>query len=74
MGHWNEKTLAMDYFVDITDLSKYVSGVRVNPFAEEWYVKLIEGICGEYNIKFMENQIYMLIDKVVKVFKKRVKL
>lgn len=52
MGHWNEKTLAIDYFVDITDLSKYVSGVRVNPFAEEWYVKLIEGICGEYNIKF----------------------
>jgi hypothetical protein len=28
-------------YVDIPDLSKYICKVRVNPFAEDWYVDLI---------------------------------
>jgi hypothetical protein len=39
-------------YVDIPDLSKYICNVRVNPFAEDWYVELVKKLCDEYGINF----------------------
>jgi hypothetical protein len=39
-------------YVDIPDLSKYICKVRVNPFAEDWYVDLVKKLCDEYGINF----------------------
>ena len=52
LGHYKEETISDNYYVDIKDLSKYISGVKVNPFAEEWYVDLIGNLCAEYELKF----------------------
>ena len=52
MGHWIEKELPVNFCQSITCLNKYISGVKVHPMAEEWYVELIKGLCEEHNIKF----------------------
>jgi len=51
LGHINN--IPNNYFIDIADLSKYISGVKVNPFAEDWYVDLIKNLCVEYNLPFL---------------------
>ena len=38
--------------LDVLDMSKYITGVRVHPLAEEWYVKLIEKICSRHGLRF----------------------
>lgn len=52
LGHIKEEVIPDNYYVDIKDLRKYISGVKVNPFAEDWYVDLIENLCKEYGLKF----------------------
>lgn len=52
MGHWKGKKLDVNFFLPIKYLNKYISGVKVHPMAEEWYVELIKGLCEEHNIKF----------------------
>lgn len=37
----------------VDKLDEYLSGVRVHPQAEKWYVELIEKICSQYSIKFL---------------------
>ena len=39
-------------YVPIDKLSDYIIEVRVNPFAEDWYVKLVEELCKKKGIKF----------------------
>ena len=38
--------------VKINDVSTYITGVRVHPDAESWYVDLIKKMCLKYKIKF----------------------
>ncbi|RGO24703.1 DUF2971 domain-containing protein [Dorea sp. OM02-2LB] len=52
MGHWKEKKLDAAWYQPIVCLNKYISGVRVHPMAEEWYVELIKTLCEEKKIKF----------------------
>lgn len=33
-----------------SEMKKYITGVKVNPFAEDWYVKIIADLCKEYGI------------------------
>lgn len=51
LDKWVTKKLPNEYYVEGIDLKKYISEVVVNPFAEDWYVKLIEDLCDEYKIK-----------------------
>ncbi len=51
MGHFDEKRIPNNYYVEIKDLHQYISGVKVNPFAEDWYVELIQSLCTEYGLK-----------------------
>lgn len=52
MGHWKKKKLDVDLYQSIVCLNKYISGVRVHPMAEEWYVDLIKTLCEDKKIKF----------------------
>lgn len=52
LGHIDKENIPDNYYVGIKDLSKYILGVKVNPFAEDWYVALIENLCEEYGLKF----------------------
>lgn len=52
LGSYVESKIPNNYYVEIEDLSKYISGVKVNPFAETWYVNLIKDLCEEYELKF----------------------
>lgn len=52
MGHWKKKELNIDLYQSIECLNKYISGVKVHPMAEEWYVELIKTLCDEKKIKF----------------------
>lgn len=46
---------------DAGDVSEYIEGVMVHPLAPEWYVKIIEDICIQKNIKFDgQSKIYEL--------------
>lgn len=51
LNKWVTKKLPNEYYVDGIDLRKYISAVVVNPFAEDWYVKLIEDLCKAYGIR-----------------------
>jgi len=51
MGHFDEERIPNNYYVEIKDLCKYISGVKVNPFAEDWYVELIQSLCAKYGLK-----------------------
>lgn len=51
LDKWRTNELPSEYYIDNIELKKYISSVVVNPFAEDWYVKLIEDLCGEYDIK-----------------------
>ena len=31
--------------------SSVIAGVKANPFAEDWYVELIQSLCAEYGLK-----------------------
>lgn len=55
VGHVNADKIPDNYYVDINNLPKYILGVNVNPFAEKWYVDLIENLCAEYDLKFLGN-------------------
>ena len=52
MGWWIEKELDTSLYQSIACLNKYISGVKVHPMAEEWYVELIKTLCEGKNIKF----------------------
>lgn len=52
MGRWVEKELCVNYYQPIKSLNRYISGVRVHPMAEKWYVELIQGLCQKEEIKF----------------------
>lgn len=52
MGWWIEKELDTNLYQSIACLNKYISGVKVHPMAEEWYVELIKTLCEGKNIKF----------------------
>lgn len=52
LGHINENNIPCNYYVDITELPKYIIGVKVNPFAEDWYVELVGDLCAEYKLKY----------------------
>lgn len=63
LGHFNDKVISDSYYIDIDNLSKYISGVKVNPFAEDWYVELIEKLCVEYELKFYgKSELYKSTD------------
>ncbi len=51
LGHIKAEAISNNFYVPISDLSKYISAVKVNPFAEDWYVELIDGLCKEHKIK-----------------------
>ncbi len=51
MNQWIKDKMPKEYYVNDIDLESYISSVVVNPFAEDWYVALIENLCEEYNIK-----------------------
>lgn len=51
LNKWVTKKLPNEYYVEGIDLGKYISAVVVNPFAEDWYVKLVKDLCEEYEIK-----------------------
>ena len=43
------------------DISEYIEGVMVHPLAPQWYVKIIQDICLQKNIKFDgQSKIYEL--------------
>lgn len=52
VGKWKEESMSQNYYINIDELSKYITGVKVNPFAEDWYVDLIGGMCEKYKLKF----------------------
>lgn len=59
VGHVNADKIPDNYYVDINNLPKYILGVKVNPFAEKWYVDLIENLCAEYDLKFLgQSELY----------------
>ena len=35
------------------NLSEYILGIRVNPFADDWIATLIETLCKKYKLKYM---------------------
>lgn len=51
LNKWATGKLPNEYYIEDIDLKKYISSVVVNPFAEDWYVQLIEDLCSEYEIK-----------------------
>lgn len=53
LDHFIEENMQNNYYIKIDNISKYISGVTVNPFAEDWYVELIRNLCEEYNLKFL---------------------
>ncbi len=60
LGHINEKNISNNFYVEEIDLPKYIVGVKVNPFAEDWYVELIKGLCDEYKLNFLgRSQLYV---------------
>ena len=59
MGNMNIENLPQSYLVSVENLGQYISGVKVNPFAEQWYVNLIEGLCKEYGLNFIgQSELY----------------
>ena len=44
--------IAISKYLKIGDLSQYITEVRVNPFAESWYVDLVETLCKQKNLNF----------------------
>lgn len=41
-----------NYYVTIKDIEKYIIQIRVNPFAEDWFVDLVKSICKKNGIVF----------------------
>lgn len=61
MDKWNTNNLPNSVYIENIDLKEYVSAVVVNPFAEEWYVDLIKGLCEEYEISCLgQSQLYKI--------------
>lgn len=61
MDKWNSNNLPNSIYIEKIDLKEYVSAVVVNPFAEEWYVDLIKGLCEEYEINCLgQSQLYKI--------------
>ena len=58
-NRWSKKVIPESFYVENIDLQRYISSVVVNPFAPDWYVELIGGLCQEYGIKFEgKSQLY----------------
>lgn len=38
--------------VPVGDVKTVINSVVVHPFADDWYVKIVEGVCKKYNIRF----------------------
>jgi hypothetical protein len=52
LNHWNENVIPDNFYIENINLNAYIMGVTVNPFAEPWYVELIESLCEKAEIKF----------------------
>lgn len=66
MGHWIEKEIPVNFYQTITCLNKYISGVKVHPMAEKWYVELIKELCEEKKIKFEgQSNLYSGTEQVI---------
>ncbi len=66
MGHWIEKEIPVNFYQTITCLNKYISGVKVHPMAEKWYMELIKELCEEKKIKFEgQSNLYGRVEKVI---------
>ena len=39
-------------YADVEDLKSYITGVRVHPQAQDWYVELVKKICESYGLAF----------------------
>lgn len=62
LDKWNTDKLSDSIYIEEIDLKKYISAVVVNPFAEKWYVDLIQGLCHDYDIKCLgQSQLYQRI-------------
>lgn len=63
MNHWIESKMPNELYINVPDLASYISCVVINPFAEDWYVNLIENLCKEYKIKCNgRSQLYQRVD------------
>lgn len=61
MDKWNNNILPNSVHIENIDLKEYVSAVVVNPFAEEWYVDLIKGLCEEYELNCLgQSKLYKM--------------
>lgn len=59
INKWGNKKIPESIYIENINLSEYISSVKVNPFAQDWYVELIGGLCREYNIVFEgKSQLY----------------
>lgn len=59
--NWNEGNIKEQIFISVENLSDYILGVMVNPFAEKWFVDLIKTICDEYKLNFEgQSELYLL--------------
>ena len=50
---FEKEKLKTEMFVQISDLSQYISSVMVHPQADDWIVKLVEKICNRAGINFL---------------------
>lgn len=56
------KKAPTELFLKIHDLCNYISGIRVHPMAEGWYVDLIRTICNQHKIRFLgQSELYKAI-------------
>lgn len=63
MDNFIIEKLPQSYLASVENLGEYISGVKVNPFAEQWYVDLVEGLCKEYGLKFIgQSELYKKIN------------
>ena len=46
-------TLEREFYVSIPDMKEYLTGIRVHPQAEKWFVDLVEKICVRFSIPFL---------------------
>lgn len=47
---FGKEKLKTEMFIQISDLSQYISSVMVHPQADDWFVKLVEKICDRVGI------------------------
>lgn len=38
--------------IPISNISEFIKGVMVHPFANDWYVDIVESVCNKFNLTF----------------------